>query len=157
MNLYINISYMKICSFVKISQSIMIVNLCLWGRWKFDLQSALLSANHCLTRDTKYFTWRSLIVGGQYKPDDGRGGDDGRGNISIGPGVSSTYVFLIVPKKKRCWLQFFSGLVTTVIRRSTKLRGYVKVIQANILIKWKTGGDDNNFHYRSWWACGAVE
>ena len=53
---------MKICSFVKISQSIMIVNLCLGGRWKFDLQSALLSANHCLTRDTKYFTWRSLVV-----------------------------------------------------------------------------------------------
>ena len=53
---------MKICSFVKISQSIMIANLCLGGRWKFDLQSALLSANHCLTRDTKYFTWGSLVV-----------------------------------------------------------------------------------------------
>ena len=53
---------MKICPFVKISQSIMIVNLCLGGRWKFDLQSALLSANHCLTRDTKYFTWMRLMV-----------------------------------------------------------------------------------------------
>ena len=40
----------------------MIVNLCLGGRWKFDLQSALLSANHCLTRDTKYFTWMRLMV-----------------------------------------------------------------------------------------------
>ena len=43
-----------------------------------------------------------MIVGGQYKPDDGRGGDDGRGNISIGPGVSSTVSSPIVPKKKRC-------------------------------------------------------
>ena len=53
---------MKIWLSVKISDSIMIVNLCLGGRWKFDLQSALLSANHCLTRDTKYFTWMRLMV-----------------------------------------------------------------------------------------------
>ena len=91
---------MKICSFVKISQSIMIVNLCLGGRWKFDLQSALLSANHCLTRDTKYFTWRRSGV-----------------NINLMMvvvvmmvGEISVWVLvlavpsssLILPKKKRC-------------------------------------------------------
>ena len=78
----------------------MIVNLCLGGRWKFDLQSALLSANHCLTRDTKYFTWGRMVV---------------KVNLMVAVvvmmvGEISVWVLvlavpsssLILPKKKRC-------------------------------------------------------